>query len=60
MPRPVIASLLLLSFASALPAEPLGNWGSIKQLFAGEEVRITLDDGRKLQGNSKARATMPW
>jgi hypothetical protein len=50
MPRPVIASLLLLSFASALPAQPLGNWGTIKQLFAGEEVRITLDDGRKLQG----------
>jgi hypothetical protein len=41
---------LLMTFATALVAQSPAGWGSVKQISAGRDVRITMTDGRNVRG----------
>ena len=42
--------LLLVTLAPAIAAQTPGGWDNVKLVPAGQEIRVTLNDGRKLNG----------
>ena len=52
MPSPNKTSrwILLLILAPALVAQSRTNWDSVKQLVSGQQIRLSLADGRNLRG----------
>ena len=46
----LLSPLLLLALAPALVAQSRTNWDSVKQLGAGQEIRIVLTDGVEVRG----------
>jgi hypothetical protein len=42
--------LLLLTLAPALVAQSRANWDSVKQMSAGQPIRVSLTDGRNVTG----------
>jgi len=45
-----MSAILLLALAPALIARAPANWDSVRQLAGGNEIRVTLMDGRNLRG----------
>jgi hypothetical protein len=45
-----VSPLLLLLVTPALIAGPPANWEGVKQLAAGEEIRVAMIDGRSVRG----------
>src|SRR5664279_3510673 len=40
----------LAGTAAAQPAKPIANWANLNQLVTGEEIRVTLANGKTLRG----------
>jgi hypothetical protein len=45
-----ISPILFLTLAPALAAQASANWDGVRQLIAGQGVRVILTDGRTLRG----------